>query len=61
MLAAHLRDSQPALGLTQHAHDQGFGETALHQMNLLVQLAERILSSHSLNHGVDYPLMTRKC
>ncbi|NEX48688.1 hypothetical protein, partial [Pseudotabrizicola algicola] len=42
--------------LAQHAHDLGFGETALLHRNLLVHPAEKILLPHPLNHGEDYPL-----
>src|SRR5690606_26007763 len=58
MLAAKLGNGQPALRLAQHAHDLGFGETALLHRNLLVHLAEKILPSHPLNHGEDYPSAT---
>lgn len=54
MLAAKLGNGQPALRLAQHAHDLGFGETALLHQDLLVHLAEKILPSHPLNHGEDY-------
>ncbi|WP_237400819.1 hypothetical protein, partial [Rhodovulum sulfidophilum] len=42
------------LRLAQHAHDLGFGETALFHRNLLVHPAEKILRSHPSNHGEDY-------
>jgi hypothetical protein len=58
VLAAQLKHCQPALGLTQHGHDLGFGETALLHRNLLVHPDEKILPAHPLNHGEDYPAST---
>ncbi|MBK5922544.1 hypothetical protein CCR90_01885 [Rhodovulum sulfidophilum] len=55
MLTAQLGHGHPALRLAQHAHDLGFGETALLHRNLLVHPAEKILRSHPPNHGEDYP------
>ena len=54
MLAAQFGHGKPTLSLTQHGHDLGFSETCLLHRNLLVQLAEKILRSHPLNHGEDY-------
>ncbi|ACM03699.1 Hypothetical Protein RSKD131_3839 [Cereibacter sphaeroides KD131] len=41
MLAAQFGHSQTAPRLMQHAHDLGFGETALLHRNLLVHPAEK--------------------
>lgn len=55
MLAATLRNGQPALRRTQHALDFGFGETTLLRQNLLVHLAKENLRTQALNHEEDYP------
>ncbi|WP_189654732.1 hypothetical protein [Paracoccus mutanolyticus] len=49
-----IRRGQPGLGLTQHAHDLGIGETALLHRNLFAHPAEKILPPHPLDHGEDY-------
>jgi len=59
MLAAQFGNGHPALRLAQHAHDLGFGETALLHRNLLVHLAEKILLPHPLNHGERLPSVSK--
>jgi len=46
---------QPALGLTQHAYDLGFGKTALLHWNLLVHLAEKFYVRIPLIKGMITP------
>jgi hypothetical protein len=45
------QNAPPTLGLTQHAHDLGLGETALLHLNLLVHRAEKFYFRISLTTG----------
>jgi hypothetical protein len=51
------RHGHTALGLAKHSHDLRLGETALSHSNLLSSRYEKILLTHPLNHGEDYPCL----
>lgn len=53
--------ANPAVGRTQHAHDLGFGKSALRHRNLLVHPAEKIRLPHPLDHEQDDPARIPRC